>query len=60
VIDKTGLAGSYDCEATWSREGGEGESFFTAIEDQMGLKLQPEKAPVEVLAIDHIERPTEN
>ncbi len=60
VIDKTGLEGSYDCEATWSREGGGGESFFTAIEDQMGLKLQPEKAPVEVLVIDHIERPSEN
>lgn len=60
VIDKTGLDGSYDCEATWSRKGGEGESFFAAIEDQMGLKLQPEKAAVETLVIDHVERPTEN
>jgi bla regulator protein BlaR1 len=62
VLDKTGLDGSYDCEASWSREGSEGTgpSFFTAIQEQMGLKLEPSKGLVEVLLIDHIESPTEN
>jgi bla regulator protein BlaR1 len=62
VIDNTGLEGSYDCEASWSREGsdGQGPSFFTAIQEQMGLKLEPAKGSVEVLLIGHIEPPSEN
>jgi uncharacterized protein (TIGR03435 family) len=60
VLDKTGLDGSYDCEATWAREGADGPSFFSAVQDQMGLKLEPEKAPVEILVIDHADQPSEN
>jgi uncharacterized protein (TIGR03435 family) len=37
-----------------------GPSIFTAIQQQLGLRLQARKTPVDVLAIDHAERPSEN
>jgi len=62
LIDKTELDGSYLCNMVWSQEGSEGtnQPFFSATQDQLGLKLQPTKGPVEVLVIDSIDRPTEN
>ena len=70
VIDKTGLPGIWDLDIKWdatsptpdtsnnadSRFG----SIFTAVREQLGLKLESVDAPVEVLVIDHVERPTEN
>jgi uncharacterized protein (TIGR03435 family) len=71
VLDRTGLTGSYDFTLTWTPEtspvnaGGAtsdtlGPSIFTAVQQQLGLKLEVQKAPVEVLMIDHAERASEN
>jgi uncharacterized protein (TIGR03435 family) len=71
VIDKTGLTGKYDFTLKWTPETGRppmlnGEpdtsapSIFTAIQEQLGLKLESTKAPVSVLVIDHAELPAEN
>jgi uncharacterized protein (TIGR03435 family) len=61
VIDKTGLTGSYDLAIRWA--GGadtSGPSIFTVVQEQLGLRLEPTKAPVPVIVIDHLERPREN
>ena len=62
VIDKTGLTGTYDFDLTWAPndEPDAGSSIYTALQDQLGLKLEPAKAPVDVVVIDHLERPFEN
>ena len=66
VIDQTSLPGRYNFTLTWtydvSREGdaGAAPSLFTAIREQLGLRMDAVKGPAEVLVIDHIERPTEN
>lgn len=71
VINKTGLTGTYDVSLKWAPmsagNGGaespadaDAPSFFTAIEEQLGLKLVPTDGPGQVLVIDHIERPSEN
>jgi uncharacterized protein (TIGR03435 family) len=62
VIDKTGLEGAYDCEMIWSPADSDGtdQPFFSAVQQQLGLKFQPSHGPVEVLVIDGIERPSEN
>jgi uncharacterized protein (TIGR03435 family) len=65
VIDRTGLTGSYAFSLRWSPDAASQEpnappSLFTAVQEQLGLKLDPEKAPVEVLVIDRAEKPSEN
>ena len=69
VIDRTGLAGSYDLDLKWlpDQVAGapatpltDGTSLFAAVEEQLGLKLEPQRAHVEVLVIDSAERPIED
>jgi uncharacterized protein (TIGR03435 family) len=63
IIDKTGLTGKYQVNLTWAWDdnpNSTGPSLFTALEEQLGLKLEPAKAPVDVVVIDHLERPSEN
>jgi uncharacterized protein (TIGR03435 family) len=58
VRDRTNLRGAYDF--TINREGADPESLAHALEDQIGLRLQPKKAAVDTIAIDHAERPPSN
>ena len=65
VIDRTGLGGTYDFDlrfaasslAAPSPDVSELPSVFTAVQEQLGLKLEPSRGPVEVLVIDSVERP---
>jgi uncharacterized protein (TIGR03435 family) len=66
VIDQTGLQGFFDFTLEWTPDTSQpdpaasGPSIYTAIEQQLGLKLQPEKSPVDFLVIDHAEKPEAN
>jgi uncharacterized protein (TIGR03435 family) len=60
VQDETGLSGSYDFSLEAVTATGEVVSPFTAVQEQLGLKLEATKGQMEVLVIDHAERPTPN
>ena len=65
VVDRTGLKDRYDFELKWTPDeyrthGPNDPALFTAIQEQLGLKLVPAKAPVRVMVIDDIETPSEN
>jgi uncharacterized protein (TIGR03435 family) len=68
VLDNTGLTDRYDFKLTWASDSvatatnsdASGPSIFTAVSEQLGLKLEPRKGPVSVLVIDHIEAPSPN
>ncbi len=71
VVDRTGLMGRYTFKLNWTpdaitspaganSDSESGPSIFTAVQEQLGLKLEAVKAPVQVLVVDHIERPDED
>ena len=72
VVDRTGLTGGFDLQLKWTADMPEGSpgsgatidptgaSIFTALREQLGLKLESAKEPVEVLVIEHVEQPSEN
>ena len=61
VVDRTGLKGIFDMDLQWTPdEEGTNADLFTAIREQLGLKLDATRAPVEVIVIDSTARPSEN
>ncbi|HWE50137.1 MAG TPA: TIGR03435 family protein [Bryobacteraceae bacterium] len=73
VVNQTGLNGEYDFQIEWAPEpkssgttgvdaqtDTSGPTFLDALREQLGLKLESTKAPVEILVIDHVELPSEN
>jgi uncharacterized protein (TIGR03435 family) len=64
VVDETGLAGEWALTINWMPDvaGGDGSlpSIFTAMREQLGLKLEPVRGPVDVLVIDRAARPSED
>jgi uncharacterized protein (TIGR03435 family) len=74
VLDKTGLVGNYDFEIEWTpsqppptRPGDDGPppdvsgtSIFSALQEQLGLRIEARKEPVDILVVQHAEKPTQN
>jgi uncharacterized protein (TIGR03435 family) len=74
VVDKTGLAGFFDVDLEYAPQRlpppgfelppgvslppADGPSLFTALQEQLGLKLQPSSAPIDVVVVDAVKRPT--
>jgi uncharacterized protein (TIGR03435 family) len=62
VLDKTGVSGVFDIDLKWAADSDTdpGPSIFTAVQEQLGLRLQASKSPIEALVMDHIDRPSKN
>jgi uncharacterized protein (TIGR03435 family) len=69
VVDKTGLTGGYDFTLRWTPDNfgaapadpnTRWPSLFTAVVEQLGLKLTPEKQPIDIIVVDSVEMPSEN
>ncbi len=73
VIDKTGLTGSYSFNWKWTRQtdnidpstsantgSSDAPSLWTALQEELGLRLESAKAPIDTIVVDHIEQPTPN
>jgi len=69
VLDRTGLVGTFDFKLEWAPQAEEsstvsadasGPSIFTALQEQLGLRLESTRGSVDVLVVDHVERPSQN
>lgn len=62
VRDETGLTKMYDFTLEWAPDpsADSGPSIFTAVQEQLGLKLEAGKGPVDVMVIDHVDHATQN
>ncbi len=74
VLDETSLKGAFNFILEWTPDetqknvppndgalaGASGPSIFSALQDQLGLKLEGRKGPVEILVVDHIEKAAAN
>lgn len=67
VVNQTGMDGKYDFQLKWTydeskapTDGSAAPSLFTAVQEQLGLKLEAAKAPADVLVIDKVQRPGAN
>ena len=70
VVDRTGLSGTFNMDLQWTSgvapaptsgntpPPDEGASIFTALQEQLGLRLEPARGPFEILVIDSVQRPT--
>ncbi len=64
IVNQTGLAGTYDFTLEWAPDGADASdprpSIFTALEEQIGLKLKPAQGPVDAIVVDSIAQPSAN
>ena len=68
VVDETGLTGQYDFDLTFAPDvrttgaagSAEGPSLFTALQEQLGLRLRSQRGPIDVIVIDRVEPPADN
>ena len=67
VIDETNLAGSFEWELKWTPDSpngnnapADGVSIFTALQEQLGVKLEPSRGPLAVMVIDSVAPPADN
>ena len=69
VIDRTGLTGAFDFDLQWTSgpvgpaagaapSADDGPSIFVALQEQLGLRLEPGRAPFDVVVVDAVQRPT--